>query len=104
MLERFAAGERALGDLQGEYFATVMFDETYAQRDGIITRQDNPSFQPTTVDEWVISGPHFYVGNPLNKSPRTSCLANTHYDDIDLTEIPEDYLPRAVLSPRRPRW
>ena len=99
VLEHFVAVDRRLGDLQGEYFATVMFDETYAQRDGIITRQDNPSYQPTTADEWVISGPHFYVGTPLNKSPRSQCTANTHYDDIDLTEIPEDYLPRAVYRP-----
>ena len=99
VLERFAAVERRLGDLQGEYLATEMFHESNSQRDGIITRQDNPSFQPTTADEWVISGPHFYVGTPLNKSPRTECTANTHYDDIDLTEIPEDYLPRAVYRP-----
>ena len=99
VLERFAAVERRLGDLQGEYLATEMFHESNSQRDGIITRQDNPSFQPTTADEWVISGPHFYVGTPLNKSPRTQCTANTHYDDIDLTEIPEDYLPRAVYRP-----
>jgi hypothetical protein len=99
VLERFTAVERRLGDLQGEYMATEMFHESNSQRDGIITRQDNPSFQPTTADEWVISGPHFYVGTPLNKSPRTECTAKTPYDDIDLTEIPEDYFPRAVYRP-----
>jgi hypothetical protein len=99
VLQRFASVETRLGDLEGEYLATVMFDETYTQRDGIITRQEAPSFQPTSPDEWVISGPHFYVGTPLNKAPRSSCLANTHYDDIDLTDIPADYLPRAVYRP-----
>jgi hypothetical protein len=99
VLERFAAVDKRLGDLQGEYFATVMFDETYAQRDGIITRQDDPSFQPTATDEWVISGPHFYVGNPLSQTPRLICQTRGTYDDIDLMEIPEDYLPRAVYRP-----
>jgi hypothetical protein len=99
VLERFAAVEKRLGDLQGEYLATEMFHESNSQRDGIITRQDDPSFQPTSADAWVISGPHFYVGTPLNKTPRSRCVANTHYDDIDLTEIPEDYLPRAVYRP-----
>lgn len=99
VLQRFAEVETRLGDLEGEYLATVMFDETYAQRDGMITRQDKPSFQPESLDEWVISGPLFYVGTPLNKSPRSSCTANKQYDDIDLTTIPEDYLPRAVYRP-----
>ncbi|MEA3410389.1 MAG: hypothetical protein U9R74_02495, partial [Pseudomonadota bacterium] len=99
VLEKFAAMPRRLGDLKGRYLATVMFDETYAQRDGIITRQEDPSFQPGGPDEWVISGPHFFVGAPLNKTPRSSCTANGHYDDIDLTEIPDDYLPRAVYRP-----
>lgn len=99
VLERFAALGKRLGDLQDEYFATEMFHETNSQRDGIITRHDDPSFQPMTPDEWVISGPHFYVGTPLNKSPRSRCVASTHYDDIDLTEIPADYLPLAVYRP-----
>lgn len=99
VLEKFSQAPKRLGDLEGEYFATVMFDETYAQRDGIITRMENPSFQPQSSDEWVISGPHFFVGNPLNKTPRTSCTANGHYDAIDLENIAEDYLPRAVYRP-----
>ena len=38
VLEKFAAQSRRLGDLKGQYFSTVMFDKTYAQRDGIIKR------------------------------------------------------------------
>ena len=79
--------------------ATEMFHETNAQRDGIITRMEAPSYQPQSAEDWVISGPHFYVGNPFNKTPRSSCTANGHYDSIDLESIPEDYLPRAVYRP-----
>jgi hypothetical protein len=76
-----------------------MFDETYAQRDGLITRQEDPSFQPERPDDWVVSGPHFFVGNPLAQTPYTKVTSNRAYDDIDLTEIPDDYLPRAVYRP-----
>ena len=96
VLEKFAAAPRRLGDLKGEYLATVMFDETYAQRDGIITRQEDPSFQPERPDDWVLSGPHFFVGTPLNKTPFTNVINQRSYDDFDLTDIPDDYLPRAV--------
>jgi hypothetical protein len=99
VLEKFAAAPQRLGDLRGQYLATVMFDETYAQRDGIITRMEDPAYQPRRADDWVISGPHFFVANPLNKTPRTACTANGHYDPIDLEAIPDDYLPRAVYRP-----
>ena len=99
VLEKFAAAPRRLGDLKGEYLATVMFDETYAQRDGLITREEDPSFQPVAADDWIISGPHFFVGTPFNKTPRSRCTEKGHYDDIDLTEIADDYLPRAVYRP-----
>jgi hypothetical protein len=102
VLQKFAAAPKRLGDLEGEYLATVMFDETYAQRDGIITRQDNPSFQPRRADEWVLSGPHFYVGNPFNKTPFSQPTSQRSYDDIDLTAVPDDFLPRAVYRPGDP--
>ncbi|HRD68040.1 MAG TPA: class I SAM-dependent DNA methyltransferase, partial [Candidatus Competibacter sp.] len=96
VLEKFAAYPKRLGDLTGEYFSTVMFDETYAQRDGTIKR--NTRF-PATAAEWVLSGPHFYVGNPFYKTPRAVCTEKGHYDTIDLTELPDDYLPRTNYVP-----
>ncbi|MHC5828597.1 MAG: hypothetical protein ACYT04_75035, partial [Nostoc sp.] len=79
--------------------ATQLFNESNSQRDGILTRQDNPSFQPQNTNELVISGPHFYVGTPLNKVPRTRCSHSNAYDDIDLILISENYLPKAVYRP-----
>ncbi len=99
VLEKFARAPTRLGDLQGGYFATEMFHEANAQRDGIITRLDDPSFQPGFTNEWVLSGPHFYVANPLNKSPFTKVTSQRAYDEIDLTNIAPDYLPRAVYRP-----
>jgi hypothetical protein len=99
VLQKFAAAPKRLGDLEDEYLATEMFHESNSQRDGIITRQDDPSFQPQRADEWVLSGPHFSVGVPFNKTARTACTDKSHYDDIDLTAIPDDFLPRAVYRP-----
>lgn len=99
VMAKFAGAEKRLGDLEGDYYATVMFDETYAQRGGIITRQDAPSFQPDSAGDWVLSGPHFFVGTPFNKSARNTAREKAHYDDIDLTAIDDDYLPRAVYKP-----
>jgi hypothetical protein len=101
VLEKFAAAPRRLADLKGQYLATEMFHESNAQRDGIITREADPTFQPRTADEWVVSGPHFYVGTPFNRTPRARSLGikGSDYDDIDLTEIPDDYLPRSLYRP-----
>jgi hypothetical protein len=96
VLEKFAATPKRLGDLQGEYIALEMWHETNAQKDSTIRR--DTSF-PTDPSELVLSGPHFYVGRPFNKTPRRSCTANSHYDCLDLTNLPDDYLPRTNYRP-----
>ncbi len=96
VIEKLGNAPRRLVDLAGEYLSTEMFHESNSQRDGILTRQENPSYQPIAPEEWILSGPHFFVGTPLNKTTRMACTHNNAYDDIDLTEIPVDYLPRAV--------
>ena len=86
-------------DIGGDYYASVLFDEAGSQREGFTTRQDSPTFQPRTPTEWIISGPHFFVATPFNKTPRTTCQSKGAYDDIDLTAIDADYVPRAVYRP-----
>jgi type II restriction/modification system DNA methylase subunit YeeA len=96
VLEKFAAQPRRLGDLKGQYFSTVMFDETYAQRDGTIKRETQ---FPQNPEQWILSGPHFFVGSPLYKTPRAECTQNSHYDILDLQTLPDDYLPRTNYIP-----
>ncbi|MFH1138028.1 MAG: hypothetical protein V1816_18310 [Pseudomonadota bacterium] len=88
-----------LMDLEGRYYATEMFHESNSQRDGILTRQESPSYEPETAEDWVLSGPHFFVGTPYYQTARLACNSKKSYDEIDLTEIPEDYLPSAVYRP-----
>ena len=100
VLKKLAAYPYKLADLGSDYFSTVMFDETYSQRDGTLYRRppSNNGFPPCR-EEWVLSGPHFFVGNPFYKTPRKNCNTPLAYDSIDLEYIPDDYLPRSNYFP-----
>jgi hypothetical protein len=96
VLRKFAAQPRRLGDLKGEYFSTEMWHETNAQRDHTVKRK---TCFPKDASQWILSGPHFFVGNPFYKTPRAKCTQNSHYDILDLTSLPDDYLPRTNYVP-----
>ncbi|MGL4498217.1 MAG: Eco57I restriction-modification methylase domain-containing protein, partial [Planktothrix sp.] len=97
VLEKFATPEKRLGNLQGEYYATVMFDETNAVKKDHTIRRDTQF--PESTQELILSGPHFFVGTPLNKTPREVCRLNSDYDVLNLTQIPDNYLPRTNYVP-----
>ena len=44
-----------------------MFDETAAQKNSIIKRQTQ---FPSTPEELILSGPHFFIGNPFYQIPQ----------------------------------
>jgi hypothetical protein len=96
VLRKFANQPKKLGDLEGEYFSTQHWNETGAQKDGTIRRE---TCFPKNTGQWVLSGPHFFVGNPYYKTPRVKCTLNSHYDILDLTELPDDYIPRTNYVP-----
>jgi hypothetical protein len=100
VLEKLACYPRRLGDLGDSYFSTVMFDETYAQRDGTIRR--DTGFVDAASD-WVLSGPHFFVANPFHQTPKRNCNTHRAYDIIDLEAIPDEYLPRTNYRPMADR-
>lgn len=108
VLRKFAQQKRRLADLN--YFATEMFHETNSQKDGTIRRETR---FPNSPEEWVVSGPHFFVATPFNKVPNEGCSSHRDYSGIDLTEIPDDFLPRTNYVPacspqeylrRTPKW
>lgn len=104
VLSKLAAWPRRLADLGDGYVSTEMWHETMQQRDGTIARRapgDNAF--PATPEDWVLSGPHFYLANPYNKTPRRVCAANMHYDVIDLEVMPDNYLPRSNYVPMSDR-
>ncbi|ULR90334.1 Eco57I restriction-modification methylase domain-containing protein [Comamonas sp. B21-038] len=100
VLAKLAAYSRRLADVGDGYFSTVMFDETYAQRDGTISRRPStdPGFAATPHD-WVLSGPHFFVANPFHQTPMRVCNTHRAYEKPDLVTLPDDYLPRTNYRP-----
>jgi hypothetical protein len=100
VLSKLAAYPRRLADLEGEYFSTQHWNESNAQEDGTIVRNaDRSAPFSSSPEEWVLSGPHFFVANPLNKTPRAICAGNKQYDNLDLESMPDDYLPRTNYRP-----
>ena len=96
VLRKFAAHPKRLGDLGDDFHVTGHWHETMAQRQGTIRRETR---FPADASELILSGPHFFVGNPFNKTPRPVCTQNSHYDVLDLTTLPDDYLPRTNYVP-----
>ncbi|BBU04393.1 MULTISPECIES: class I SAM-dependent DNA methyltransferase [Aeromonas] len=96
VLEKFADQPQRLGDLQGEYLSLEMWHETNQQKDGTIERQTQ---FPENTSQWILSGPHFFVGTPFYKTPRANCTLNSDYDCLDLLTLPDNYLPRTNYIP-----
>ena len=96
VLRKLAAHPRRLGDLREGVRFTRHWNETESQCDGTIRRETRFPADPRDL---VLSGPHFFAGNPLSKTPRATCTQNSHYDVLDLTALPDDYLPRTNYAP-----
>ena len=96
VLAKFAKQPRRLSDLKGEYYSTQHWNEVISQQDGTIRRE---TCFPADAGQWVLSGPHFFVGTPFYKTPRAVCTEKGHYDCLDLTALPDDYLPRTNYVP-----
>lgn len=100
VLAKLAAYPRRLADLGEDYYSTQHWNEKLAQDDGTIVRRTNSDAGfPASPEDWVLSGPHFFLANPFNKTPRKVCTANGHYDVLDLETLPDDYLPRTNYRP-----
>lgn len=98
VLQKFAEQPYRLSHLEKDYFITpsTCWNEVNSQKDGTIQRKTGFPY----IDEYLIlSGPHFYVGTPFNKTPRKICTDRSHYDVIDLTHISDNYLPRSIYFP-----
>jgi len=93
---KLAGYPRRLSDMEGAFFITQHWNETIAQQNGTIRRETR---FPSNLSEMVISGPHFSIGNLLSKTPRERCTKNSDYDCLDLTTLPDNYLPRTNYVP-----
>lgn len=92
VLSKFANCPRTIKSLGTDFFSHQMWNETGAQKDGIITRKVSFPDQPSDV---IYSGPNIGNANPYFKTPRAVCKLNSDYDVIDLSLIPNNYLSRS---------
>ena len=96
VLSKFVSYSKTLSDLKGNYYSTDMWNETNAQRDGTMKRKTTFVDHPKDL---ILSGPHFFVGNPLYKTPKSICDTNRAWEEIDLLTISDNYLPRSNYIP-----
>jgi len=111
VLKRFSSASATLASLGDKVLCiSEHLHESRQQLDGIIRRETR---FPKNAHEWIVSGPHFHVGNPFNKTPNEECNHNQDYSSLDLTSLPPDYLPRTNYVPScsaeqyrelAPRW
>jgi hypothetical protein len=81
----------------GGFKMDPLWHESGAQKDSKAIKRET-SF-PSSADEMILTGPIFYVGNPLYKTPNRIVRSNKSNEAIDLSEIQEDYLPRTNYKP-----
>jgi hypothetical protein len=96
LLAKLAKHSRKLADVGENAAGTKMWNETLAQKDGTLRRETR---LPKNVGEWILSGPHFYVGTPFNKTPNEGCSSHRDYASLDAETLPDNYLPRTNYVP-----
>lgn len=106
VLAKLSAYKYRLFDLAESIYQTpsTCWDEKKAQVAGTIFRREisNNEF-PHLPEDLILSGPHFYLANPFNKTPRKQCKLNGDYDNLNLEEIFDGYLPRSNYIPMSDR-
>ena len=79
------------------YYITDGWRETDAINSGIIKRETK--WADIEEYELIVSGPHFFVSNPLYKNPYEDCKLNSDYDVIHLDSVKSDFAQRTVFLP-----
>ena len=96
VLGKIASFSEHMADYSIDYFATQHWNETLEQQNNTMRRETK--FLSNT-EEMILSGPHFYFANPFCKSPNASCVTKFDYSMIELTILPENYMPRTNYVP-----
>ena len=96
VLRKFSRYPKKLGDLSDRCHSTGHWHETSSVSDRTIRRE---TAFPQRVRDVVLSGPHFFVGNPVAKTPRAVSVASGHYDVVDLEIVSDNYMPRTNYLP-----
>ena len=96
-LEAFSSFATHVGDLSENVIVSEGLNETTSVDKGWMTR--NVKYPVLDKMELIYSGPHFFVGNPLYKTPKSVCELNSDYDIIDINQISDVFCPRTNYIP-----
>lgn len=69
----------------------IGYDEAMSVKKNVLFKKTGYNISDGNL---VLSGPHFYVSTPFYKNPREKCIKPLDYDNIDITQISEDFYPR----------
>jgi len=94
VLERIAAFKNKVANF--ESIITQGWDETNSVN---IDIKRETKYADLDQYEFIFSGPHFHVANPLSKTPRSICTEKAQYDVIDLNLTENDYFSRTNYIP-----
>jgi hypothetical protein len=103
VLAKLASAPFQLANAGERYCSIIMFDENGAQREGTISRRRSSDGFANAPSDLVLSGPHFFLATPFYKTPRRVCDTHKAYDNIDLENLPDGYLPRTNFVPLQDR-
>lgn len=104
VLKKLTSVKRRLSDIPDVTIINEMWNETRQQADGtIVRRMATDAKFPGAPNDWILSGPHFFVATPFNKTPFKACTSNKAYAQLDLETLPDDYLPRTNYRPMADR-
>lgn len=87
--------EKRVIDCKDTICSTEMWHETNSQVDGTIIRDVH---FPSDLSELIYSGPHIGVANPIYQASQPNCSTHRAFDRVDLTSIPDSYIPRINYS------
>ncbi|MEU3014970.1 Eco57I restriction-modification methylase domain-containing protein [Nocardia asteroides] len=95
VLNKLAAAGR-LGDHSFEW--TGGWHESADRRNGHF---ESHSAVPIAWETAILQGPHLTVATPISQNANATMKGGLDYSPIDLTSIPEDFIPRTNYRPAR---
>ncbi len=96
VLKKLSGYPRKLGNLGDRCFSTTHWNEKGSLHNGTLRKS---TCFPGRPDRLILSAAHFTVGNPVFKTPDAKAAKRPRFQVVDLTELPDDYLPRTLHVP-----
>ena len=89
------SNQHKLSEIEHETYITEMWHETGAQKNGTICI--DVGF-PEAAQNLIYNGPLIGLSNPMFKAAQRVCNTHRAFDNVDLTAINVDYLPRCKFN------